>query len=479
MKPPADGAKTVAAGRRLEWVYTLIAVPLLLSCLSWELFLWTQSLYYLLTVRDDPLHHVVACLYLASQALAERSDNQIMTALMTGVSEMLIGAVLCPWIPRSLSLPLLLLGRLVLHPFLIWWYVLDPFSRLIHLFFFSLAFWKTLTRIVERLRSGPYLLVWLRGKIMGVRTMYVDDPVLAKTILNQCSKKGSFIEDVVSTPAWFPLRSLESVDGEEWVDLKQRLVEFMATLPTLDVLRKLVAEETEALVKTLTIIDSPAICRVTVVVLLRFILHGSPLSNAMEDVVDDIVSASNEWRKEISLKGRGNRAIKQKAIESLSALLLIHPDHIHHILQPFFISPVINISDLMCSVEYVPHLGPEEIALRAIMKHHPFPFLERYVDNAVSSVPAQTQVFIPLARMAAAHPDELWMCFSTGPRGCPGRNIAKVLSREFVTTLGSSPRFHPRVGHKYSGRDNDNRMGDGWHCIKTMLRALVAPYKEQ
>jgi hypothetical protein len=244
-------------------------------------------------------------------------------------------------------------------------------------------------------------------------------------------------------------------------------------------LRKLAAEETQALVKSLAIIDSPAICRVTVVVLLRYILQGEPLSGAMEEVVDNIVSASNEWRKEISLKGHGNLAIKQKAIDSLSALLILDPDNIHHILQPFFISPVINISDLMCSVEYIADLQPEEIALRAIMRQHPFPFLERYVGDGVSSVPAQTQVFIPLAEMAAAHPDERWMCFSTGPRGCPGRHIAMVIAREFVTTLASSPRFHPRVEHRYSGRNNDNHMGNGWHCIKTMIRALVAPYKKQ
>jgi hypothetical protein len=283
----------------------------------------------------------------------------------------------------------------------------------------------------------------------------------------------------VSSPAWKPLRSLESVDGLDWAQLKSKLVKFMASLPGLPLLHQLAAEETQALESSHAIIDSPAICRLTVVVLLRYILHGASLSRIMEEVVDHIVSASAEWRKEISLKGRGDLSIKQKAIDSLSALLIIPPDDIHHILQPFFISPVINISDLMCTVERTTDLGPEEKVLRAIMRQHPFPFLERYVDDAVSSVPAQTQVFIPLARMAAAHPDELWMCFSTGPRGCPGKSIAMVLSREIVMTLGSSPRFRPNIGHKYSGRNNDSSIDDFWYCIQTMIRALVAPYKKE
>ena len=456
----------------------LFVVPVLLNTLPLETFLLCQSFYYLITVLDDPLHHGVACLYLLSSALIPRADNQ-MTAVLTCISEILIGAVLCPWIPRSISIPLLLLGRLIVHPLVIRSYVHAPFAHAIHVFFFCYAVWTTITKIAQRLRAGPYVLVWIRGILMGVRTVCVDDVVLAKAIVNQSTDKGSFIEDVVSTSAWMPLRSTESASGKEWIDLRAKLTIFMTSLPELSVLRKLAAEETRVMATSIAVIDSPAICRLSTVILLRYICHGQILSPAMEQVAGDIVKASTEWRKELSLKGRGNTTVKQKAINSLSALLFLDPNNINHILQPFFISPVINISDVMCAVEYGANLQPDEMVYRAIMKQHPFPFLERYVNKAVSSVPGHTQVFIPLAEMAAAHPDERWMCFSTGPRSCPGKHIATAIMTEFVSTLASSPLFRPNVGHLYSGRGNDRQIGDGWYCMQTMAQALFAPYRSR
>ncbi len=48
-----------------------------------------------------------------------------------------------------------------------------------------------------------------------------DKPYLSKIILEQSVVKGSFIESLIALPAWKPIRSIESIDNEEWIKLSR------------------------------------------------------------------------------------------------------------------------------------------------------------------------------------------------------------------------------------------------------------------
>lgn len=175
----------------------------------------------------------------------------------------------------------------------------------------------------------------------------------------------------------------------------------------------------------------------------------------------DLYDASLEFRKEIALKGKGDPTKKQMAVyiirEYLSASIYNLPDDIYSIsvvLQPFIISPAINVSDIAIGWDLKQSVDAN------IVRHHPFPILEREicVDGK------QYQVFIPT--------DELHILpFYYGSRQCSGKAIATTFLETFFTTLIERNIFKPRENHVYSGRDNDNR--DNLEAILFQIRTLI------
>ena len=310
--------------------------------------------------------------------------------------------------------------------------------------------------------------------------MYIDDVQTAKSILQTYSIKGSFIEQIVSLKAWHPVRSLESIDGQEWKALRNKFEQFMISLPSIDIMRDICIKECDAMIVDKENSDS-LFCSSDVAYLITriMLLYVAPSSsnNINDQLIQIILNATQEWRKEIALKGAGDTQIKETAIKLLASYLSMHEDGIDHIIQPFFISPIINITDVMSALKYEPNLSPEYMISNAIMRQHPFPFLERYVnDNRFPGIPSGTQVFIPLANMARNHPRSLWMCFSVGPRRCPGQHIGRVIMEVLVSKLAHKTNFCPRNGHQYSGRRNDKSNEQFWHMLTIMVRSVFAPY---
>lgn len=71
------------------------------------------------------------------------------------------------------------------------------------------------------------------------------------------------------------------------------------------------------------------------------------------------------------------------------------PRYYSLLMQPFIISPAINVGDIMSAVYLLPDLSLED----AIRRLHPFPILERYIDsdivhNNTVVVKADTQVIM-------------------------------------------------------------------------------------
>jgi len=124
------------------------------------------------------------------------------------------------------------------------------------------------------------------------------------------------------------------------------------------------------------------------------------------------------------------------------------------VLQPFIISPAINVSDIAIQWDLKDSVETNSV------RNHPFPILEREItlDGKIY------QVFIPT--------DELQILpFGYGARQCSGKAIANTFSETFFTILIERNIYKPRENHRYSGRDNDHT--DNLEAIVFQIRTLV------
>ena len=136
------------------------------------------------------------------------------------------------------------------------------------------------------------------------------------------------------------------------------------------------------------------------------------------------------------------------------------PDDIYSIsviLQPFIISPAINVSDVAVNWDL------DKTIEANIVKNHPFPILEREVviDGKIF------QAFIPT--------DELKILpFGYGIRQCTGKVIAVKFLETFFTRLMEQNIYKPCENHLFSGRDNDSScsMEETLFQLRMLIRAL-------
>ena len=175
------------------------------------------------------------------------------------------------------------------------------------------------------------------------------------------------------------------------------------------------------------------------------------------------------------IKGKGNMEIKYNAINIIlnyiknnnKVYLVFNEDwekseYYSVILQPFIISPMINISDIMVSVQLLlskslisnNELITNDFINKIIYSYHPFPILERF-DPLTN-----TQYFIPLDQLANFHNySDLYtnLIFGAGDRKCSGQLYAYVILKKFIHMYFQNQKnFNPLLDHKYSGRNNDN-----------------------
>ena len=129
--------------------------------------------------------------------------------------------------------------------------------------------------------------------------------------------------------------------------------------------------------------------------------------------------------------------------------------------QPFFISPMINVSDILVAVFNVAATLPQSeagtmdakhLVKTAMLRYPAFPILEREISP-------NKQVILLLSptsneKQASA------LLFGSGPRRCPGKDVALTLLHHIVARAGRNEwkNFTPAVGHLYSGRNNDDQV---------------------
>jgi len=159
-------------------------------------------------------------------------------------------------------------------------------------------------------------------------------------------------------------------------------------------------------------------------------------------------------------------------------------------LQPFILSPMINVGDIAVS-----WFREENVSMSLSMEHrlrlciaraHPFPVIERWVAHEIRDpadctrvlVPPQTQVFIPLDEMGAQFTHEsafaAWIPFGVGARGCAGESLAVEMIVSLFNTLQDSGRvISPKENHQYSGRHNDTNDAFSWEVVWYQLKLFV------
>lgn len=394
----------------------------------------------------------------------------------------------------------------------------------------------------------------------GKRFQWITSADDAHTILLHSSDKGSCIEELIATPAWSPVLSLESVNGPQWHMLHTRFQHLLPRLPPLadletkciDIVhrwRDTVLKHHHATTNTATsssssssaavVVGADTIVRLTLAIFTEWLFCDSQLKWPDEALIgghsctittttnssdyDILACASWEWRKEIAIKGVAKKHVKDQAIavvvkwlqadarfvnylederSSLSDSWAL-PDWYSLVMQPFVLSPSINVSDIAVTVgdriAVVKPTTKEAIWSSCIEESmflaHPFPFLERIVKSRETTdkhLPSNefppTHAFIPMdlifkdrsllnPRVASS------LLFGAGPRQCAGKHYAKTMMTQFfyelmlvaTNPLSSHLLFQPRHGHLYSGRHNDSSLSvaETWHALKTAWRIVI------
>jgi hypothetical protein len=373
---------------------------------------------------------------------------------------------------------------------------------------------------------------WLQNK----KVVFLDsDPQACAQVLASSDVKGSFVEAMLATPAWSPIYSIESVDGELWDQLAHDCRKVMGLLdwrgrltPLIERHGKLLAFEVKA--KTALdsgfILNAELVSRFTARVMFE-LLFESPLLEEDETL---FYKASIEWRKEIGVKGKGDDTVKQAFWKRLTEVvasskysfgLQTYSDDpgrwLSVFAQPFLISPQINVSDIMVAVFYFLRREPglleqvkgwarakdsarlNAVVMESIRLQHPFPILERELQHDLKvgekHLSAGTQVFLLFDKFKQDqkfdpdrwlnHADNIYhaLPYGAGKRMCIGKPIATALLADLLGILLTEipdAQVQPQKGHSYSGRNNDNS-SSSWqetgYQLKTFIHALWNSFK--
>eukprot|EP00048_Salpingoeca_helianthica_P016276 m.231418 g.231418 ORF g.231418 m.231418 type:complete len:523 (-) comp18356_c0_seq1:24-1592(-) len=364
------------------------------------------------------------------------------------------------------------------------------------------------------------------GLFTGVPVVRVRDPALSHQILKAYDHKGDGLERRAALPAWSPVRSLESVDGEEWQQMHTNFMKLTRLLPGPTALRAITHARLEELLEGSTTLDSLAISRFTLAVFLEYLfgapsaassaaasgdlkvgdggVHESKSDSELNDPVDAppaspnmtpsheiiintssftqadldiLVNASVEWRRAIALRGPASEQAKADAVNVVLSLIRrsslwelfgeqwAEPAYYSLILQPFLISPAINVADVMVTVSNLTKEERSSFDVKQIIAlAHPFPILERRIADdrfSTQGLPRGTHVIIFTSDL------QVPSVFGAGRRVCAGADLALSLLEPLVA---APPEL-------YSGRDNDSNLSlaEMWYLGRAVWRAICMP----
>jgi len=369
--------------------------------------------------------------------------------------------------------------------------VLTVLSYLISQFFqqflIALAFFSPILLyvILEIRYSFAYLPFYILAKIQGKNFKLASDlKEIKQTLL--LTDKGRGLEELFSTPAWEPIISLESCNSPIWDEIRANFMTFKEMIPPIGKLSEIASDEASLLISENIFVDSAQISRSTVKIFLKWLLYDNQelyhLIN--ENFCERLYKASLEFRKEIAIKGKGSMEIKKESVSLVVNLIKQSkyanlfdwdkPIFYSVIMQPFVISPMINISDIAVNIsKYLCNRknleGFEDFIEYCIYVHHPFPYLERFDSKT------NTNILIDLTNLKNnSNFDGKLLNFGMGKRSCLGRVFAKEFLNSFFKNLSDYKSFKPCENHLYSGRDNDKVvLNQTIYQIKTIIKVFL------
>lgn len=344
-----------------------------------------------------------------------------------------------------------------------------------------------------RYNFGREFILNMFQTMQGRKHKWIREPMLARRVLSTSSSKGIGVEQLLSTEAFLPIVSLESVIDEQWQRMKDNFVILKSHLPSLDALSTIADDVTKYYLEREDnpVIDCPTLVRLTVQIMQAW-LFGVPKEIEVNPM---IVGAIEEYRKEIAVKGKGDAKLKLYVTQWIQDEIRSHrkiyeifqekwfaDEYWSLLLQPFFISPAINLTDIAITLtckefkdEFELGNGRldfddmERIILCAINYKHPFPIFERWFPHGLKDgerfiIEPNTHCFVPIDEIGRnccnkSTANTYWSAFGAGKRACGGRDIAMTLCTKIfhglLTHQRSEEKFKPWIEHHYSGRDND------------------------
>uniref|UniRef100_H3H2M5 Uncharacterized protein n=1 Tax=Phytophthora ramorum TaxID=164328 RepID=H3H2M5_PHYRM len=198
------------------------------------------------------------------------------------------------------------------------------------------------------------------GGERGVRVKWITDPDLVIRVLKATSNKGDLIETLLSLPAWSPIVSLESVNGEQWQRMKACFTKVAQVLQPISHLGAIFETRGRELLESETVIDALKLNELSVACFYEWVFERE----FGHEKFAVACQATWEWRKQLALKGVADSTVKQRTVEwcleeirrtprlyDLFEEKWAEPEYFSLILQPFVISPAINQTDVVVAVK--------------------------------------------------------------------------------------------------------------------------------
>jgi len=334
----------------------------------------------------------------------------------------------------------------------------------------------------------------------------------ARSILNQ-KRKGRALEYLMATPTWFPLINVESVDGPVWQRMRNHTTQILAATDFSKRLPSICREQILTLSKSgVEKID----CQVLNVLCVRVmwsLCFGEAVSESVEQdmvILIDLLRGEIAQKTPTSQKGHDlKRRLMKSCLEAAKTTTWLAPllesceherEFVNSLMQPFFMSPCINIADIFAPLMKVVDKAPcnrvllsdketvRHLIFETLLHYHPFPIFERDLSKTIGDFAKGSHVYV--LNMKSDHKGEfcpahwekpefsrknMWRLYGSGPRGCVGSQMATLWMTEMLyemTQVFELSAIVPWEGKMWSGRDNDKEENP----LETLRRLGLAIY---
>jgi hypothetical protein len=348
------------------------------------------------------------------------------------------------------------------------------------------------------------------GGYIDVHFIYDTHPLAKKIIAEK--RKGQSLEYLVATPVWFPLINVESIDGPVWKRLRQLVLQILKVTNFKNRVEDIILRHVCSYDKD-TKVTNAFLTKIDITIIWELLFKVKP----DEQIISDLCFLIEHMRGSIAMKIAkldDEGALKYRcmnyvleAAKGVPELKEIQENAEYDVefctacLQPFFVSPGINIADIFVPLLQAARKSPciarcledkemtKQLVAETIFMKHPFPILERDLSKNIGPFKKKSHIF--LMNLDAEHKtgefcperwgnakfyrENFWKLFGSGPRNCVGAQLALVWLPELFHALHGRfgmENLVPWEGHKHSGRHNDED-DNPYEAIKRLGLAIV------